>query len=92
MEANGMPGYLRVDTVHSGILNEQKGLYFINMIDDVLQTEYVFTSPVISERYMKVILDILISSYWTEIIAFHSDGGSEYNNNIAVKLLNKLHI
>ena len=45
MEANGMPGYLRVDTAHSGTLNEQKGLYFINMIDDVLQTEYVFTSP-----------------------------------------------
>ena len=92
METNGIPGYIRVDTVHSGTLNEQKGLYFINMIDDVLQTEFVFTSPVISERFMREILEILISSYWTEIIAFHSDGGSEYNNKIVVALLNKLHI
>ncbi len=92
MDANGIPGYLRVDTVHSGTHNEIKGLYYINMIDDVLQTEFVFTVPVISERFMKVILDILIQSYWTPVIAFHSDGGSEYNNNIVVALLNKLHI
>ena len=71
---------------------DKKNSTLSNMIDDVLQTEYVFTVPVISERYMKVILDILISSYWTEIIAFHSDGWSEYNNKIVVKLLNKLHI
>ena len=92
MEAKGIPGYLRVDTVHSGTHNEQKGLYYINMIDDTLQTEYVFTVPVISERFMRVILDILLQSYWTPIEAFHSDGGSEYNNNVVVALLNKLHI
>ncbi|MHB8348661.1 MAG: integrase catalytic domain-containing protein [Acidiferrobacterales bacterium] len=92
MEAKGVPGYLRVDTVHSGERNEVKGLYYVNMIDDVLQTEYLFTVPVISEKYMKIILDLLISSYWTPILAFHSDGGSEYNNSIVVSLLNKLHI
>lgn len=90
MDAKGIPGYLRVDVVHSGIHNEMKGLYFINIIDDVLQTEYIYTVPVISERYMVVVLEYLIVSFWTNIIAFHSDGGSEFNNSVVVRLLNEL--
>ncbi len=92
MIANGKPGYIRVDSVHSGIWNEQKGLYFINMIDDVLQTEFIYTLPLISERFLVPMVEYMLSSYWTDIHAFHADGGSEYNNSLIVGLLNKIHI
>ncbi|MDQ6677854.1 MAG: hypothetical protein M3Z09_11215 [Acidobacteriota bacterium] len=34
-EPEGRPGYLRVDTVHQGDLNGVKGVYYINVIDEV---------------------------------------------------------
>ena len=36
-EAMGKPGWIRVDTVHQGDLDGQKGVYHINMVDSVLQ-------------------------------------------------------
>ena len=35
----GKPGFLRVDTVHSGDLNGKKGLYHINIVDEELYSE-----------------------------------------------------
>lgn len=34
---DGKPGHLRVDTVHQGDLNGVKGVYHINMVDEVTQ-------------------------------------------------------
>lgn len=36
-EPQGKPGYLRVDTVHQGDLEKEKGVYHINIIDEVTQ-------------------------------------------------------
>ena len=34
-QPNGLPGYLRVDTVHQGDLDGVKGVYHINAVDEV---------------------------------------------------------
>ena len=36
-----MPGYLRVDAVHQGDREKQKGMYHINIVDEVTQWEYI---------------------------------------------------
>ena len=40
-DPNGIPGYLRVDTVHQGDREKQKGMYHINIVDEVTQWEYI---------------------------------------------------
>ncbi len=37
--ANGQPGYLRIDTVHQGDLDKQKGVYHINVVDAKTQMQ-----------------------------------------------------
>ena len=45
----GQPGYLRVDTVHQGDLDGRKGLYEINLVDEVTQYEFVAATEGMSE-------------------------------------------
>lgn len=89
---NGKPGYLRVDSVHQGDKNKQKGVYYINIVDEVTQYEFVFCVPAISEKYMKLVLQLLKRFCPLIIINFHSDNGSEYINKVVADILNKLHI
>jgi transposase InsO family protein len=89
---DGKPGYLRVDTVHQGDKGKVKGVYFINAVDEVTQSEFVFCVPFISERYMKPALKALVKLCPFRIVNFHSDNGSEYINAIVADLLNRLHI
>lgn len=89
---NGKPGYLRVDTVHQGDKGKKKGVYFINIVDEVTQIEFVFSVPAISEKYMKEILEFLIELCPFVIVNFHSDNGSEYINKVVAELLNKAHV
>lgn len=88
----GRPGFLRVDSVHQGDLNKAKGVYFINVVDEVTQSEYVFCVPAISERYLRIVLEDLYCACPFKIINFHSDNGSEYINKVVAEILNKLHI
>jgi len=89
---NGRPGFLRVDSVHQGDQNKEKGVYHINMVDEVTQWEFVCSVPAISERYMQVALENLYIFCPFKIINFHSDNGSEYINKIVANILNRLHI
>lgn len=89
---NGRPGFLRVDTVHQGDLNGRKGVYHINIVDEVTQSEFVFSVVAISERYLKIVLEELIILCPFVIINFHSDNGSEYINKVVADILNRLHI
>lgn len=86
----GKPGYLRVDTVHQGDLGRNKGVYHINMVDEVTQWEIVGAVEKISEQYLVPLLLELLKQYPFVIIGFHSDNGSEFINKIVAKLLNKL--
>jgi hypothetical protein len=86
----GKPGWVRVDTVHQGDLDGQKGVYHINMVDSVVQWEIVACVEKISERYLEPILEEALGAFPFVILGFHSDNGSEYINEVVAKLLNKL--
>jgi hypothetical protein len=86
----GKPGFLRVDTVHQGDLDKEKGVYHINIVDEVTQWEIIGAVEKISEYYLEPLLEALIAQFPFKIINFHSDNGSEYINKIVAKLLNKL--
>jgi transposase InsO family protein len=87
---NGMPGYLRIDTVHQGDGPEGKGLYHINAVDEVTQWEIVLAAPRISEAWLLPVLEQLLRLFPFRILGFHSDNGSEYINQVVAALLKKL--
>ena len=89
-DPQGKPGYIRVDTVHQGDLNGEKGVYHINTIDEVTQWEVIGCVEKISEHYLVPLLKQLMVQYPFTIHGFHSDNGSEYVNKKVVALLNKL--
>ena len=89
-QANGKPGYIRIDTVHQGDLDGRKGVYHINAVDEVTQFEVVVSVEKISEHYLIPALEILLASFPFSIINFHSDNGSEYVNKTVAALLGKL--
>jgi transposase InsO family protein len=89
---NGEPGYIRIDTVHQGDWDKQKGVYHINAVDEVTQTEIVVTVEKISERYLIPALEQLLDDFPFVIQGFHSDNGSEYINKRVAQLLEKLRI
>lgn len=89
---DGKPGYLRVDSVHQGDLDKEKGVYHINLVDEVTQWELVGCVEGISEAFLAPLLEELLSSFPFKVIEFHSDNGSEYINHVVARLLNKLTI
>ena len=89
---NEEPGYLRIDTVHQGDLDKEKGVYHINAVDEVTQFEVVTSVVAISERFLLPALKQLLTLFPFVIKGFHSDNGSEYINYPVAKLLEKLHI
>lgn len=86
----GIPGFLRVDTVHQGDLEGEKGVYHINIVDEITQWELVGCAERISEYYLIPLLKGLINQFPFNICNFHSDNGSEYINYVVKELLNKL--
>lgn len=86
----GKPGYIRVDSVHQGDRDGEKGVYHINLVDEVTQWEIVGAVEKISEQYLVPLLEELISQFPFRILNFHSDNGSEYINKVVAELLNKL--
>jgi len=89
---NGQPGYIRIDTVHQGDWDKQKGVYHINAVDEVTQMEIVVGVEKISERYLIPALEQLLEDFPFVILGFHSDNGSEYINKQVARLLEKLRI
>ena len=88
----GRPGFLRVDSVHQGDLDGEKGLYEINLVDEVTQYEFVAAVEGISERFMVPALQGSIEAFPFVVRGFHVDNGSEYVNHRVAALLNKLHV
>ena len=86
----GRPGFLRVDTVHQGDLDKEKGVYHINLVDEVTQWEVVVATERISEHHLELVIIEALKQFPFKIINFHSDNGGEYINKVVAKLLNKL--
>jgi transposase InsO family protein len=86
----GQPGFIRIDTVHQGDWDKQKGVYHINAVDEVTQFQVVWTVEKISEAYLLPALEPLLQTFPFTIRGFHSDNGSEYINGRVAALLDKL--
>ncbi len=86
----GIPGYIRIDTVHQGDLSGEKGVYHINAVDEVTQWEIVASVEKIVESYLVPVLESMLAGFPFVIRGFHSDNGSEFINKTVSKLLNKL--
>ena len=91
-EPHSRPGYVRVDTVHQGDQDGRKGVYLINLVDQVTQYEYVGAVAGISERFLLPTLEALLRLFPFVIRGFHADNGSQYINHRVAALLHKLHV
>lgn len=89
-QSSGKPGYLRVDSVHQGDRDKEKGVYHINMADEVTQWEIIGCVEGISEYFLLPLLQELLERFPFVILGFHSDNGGEYINFVVAKLLKKL--
>lgn len=88
----GKPGFLRVDSVHQGDKDKEKGVYHINLVDEVTQWEVIGCVEGISEYFLLPLLEELLDRFPFKILGFHSDNGGEYINHVVAKLLSKLMI
>jgi len=89
-DPKGRAGYLRVDTVHQGQHDGQRGVYHINAVDTVTQWQVVGCTETISELHLIPVLEAMLHQFPFWILGFHCDNGSEFLNHTVVKLLNKL--
>ena len=91
-EPRGRPGFLRVDTVDQGEKDGEKGVFHINLVDEVTQWEHVGTVRAISESCLLQVLEELIESCPFKVLGFHADNGSEYINHRVVEMPNRLRV
>ena len=91
-QPNGLPGYIRIDSVHQGDQDGVKGVYHINAVDCVTQMQFVATCEKISEAYLLPVIRQLLAGFPFVILGFHSDNGSEYINYQVAKMLEKLRV
>jgi len=74
-EPGGKSGYLRVDTMHQGDRDGEKGVYHIYTVDEVVQWEVVGAVEKITDEQLIPLLGKIIGSYPYRIINFHADNG-----------------
>ena len=91
-QPNGLPGFIRVDSVHQGDLDGIKGVYLINAVDTVTQFQFIAAVERISEHYLLPVLHALLARFPFILRGFHADNGSEYINHRVAELLDKLNI
>jgi transposase InsO family protein len=89
-EPEGKPGYLRVDTLHQGDRDGQKGVYHVNTVDEIVQWEVAGAAEKITDTQLLPLLGKIIASYPYRIMNFHADNGSEYVNSKVAEMLNNL--
>jgi hypothetical protein len=91
-DPQGKPGYLRVDSVHQGDKDGEKGVYYINLIDEVSQWELLICVEGISEQFLKPTLETILTCLPFVLKGFHSDNGCEYINYVVAAILNRMAI
>lgn len=91
-DPEGKPGFLRVDTVHQGDRNGEKGVYHIDLVDEVTQWQVIFSVEQISETFLRPVLEMALEFFPFRILGFHTDNGSEYINDCVGRLLRKMGI
>ena len=91
-DPQGRPGYLRVDTVHQGDWDGNKGVYHINAVDAVTQWQVVGCASKISQAYLLPVLQNVLLQFPFTVLGFHPDNGSEYINHRVAEMLEKLRV
>jgi hypothetical protein len=89
---HGKPGFLRVDSVHQGDLDKEKGVYYVHLICEVTQWDVTVCTAGISEEFMEPALLDAFEQFPFVILNFHSDNGCEYINRRVARMLEKLRI
>lgn len=88
-QPNGIPGFLRTDSVHQGDCNGKKGVYHINNVDEITQWQVPLAVENLQEACVEPALDEAFTLYPFPIINFHSDNGSEYINEVVREFLDR---
>ncbi len=88
-QPDGKPGYIRADTVHQGDLEGVKGVYHINLVDEVTQWEILFCVESITEGSMAYVVEQALKLFPFNVIGFHSDNGGENINGSVSEVLQK---
>ena len=83
-------GYLRVDAVHQGDWNGEKGVYHINAVDTVMQWQAIGCAAKISEPFLLPVLEAILHQFPFRLQGFPAGNGSEHINATVAKLLEKL--
>ena len=98
-QPDGRPGFLRIDTVHQGDLRDLwgcepvKGVFYLNVVDEVTQWEAVVAVPALTRRFVQPALRLVLEqTYPFEILGLHADNGSEFVNHATAGLLQELQI
>lgn len=89
-DPRGMPGYLRIDSVHQGDWNGVKGVYHLNAVDEVTQWEALGCVARINEEHVLPVVEAMLHQFPFRILGLHSDNGSEFVNHPLFRLLKKL--
>ena len=88
----GKPGYIRVDSVHQGDRDKEKGVYHVNLVDEVTQWQIVICVEGISDEFLIPVLTRALDFFPFTLLNFHSDNGSEYINKQVAGMLEKLRV
>lgn len=89
-EPNGEPGYLRVDTVHQGDYEQSKGVYHLNIVDEVLQWEIPVSVEELAMSTVGNALEEAMALFPFVLQNLHSDPGGEFINQVVADLLKRL--
>lgn len=88
-EPNGMPGFIRTDSVHQGDCNGKKGVYHINSVDEVTQWQVPMAVEALQDSCVQPALDQAFMLFPFYILNFHSDNGGEYINKTVKSFLER---
>ena len=89
-EPLGRPGWLRVDTVHQGDWDGNKGVYHINAVDTVTQWQVIGCASRISHAHLGPVLEAILHQFPFQLRGFHADNGSEFINHEVAGMLEGL--
>ena len=82
-----------MDTVHQGdTADGGKGVYHINLVDEVTQWEVVVCVERISEFYLVPALEAAFELFPFILLGFHSDNGGEYINYRVAEILERMRV
>ncbi len=80
-----------MDSVHAGdSKNGDKGVYYINLVDEVTQWEIIVCVQTLCERHLKHVIQMALVLIPFKVLGVHADNGSEYINQWVARLLNKI--